>query len=78
MSAIRPEQMCNIESLGAFDLRNQIAIYLRKHRGIDCCAEQILITNGIRHSIDLVSRCVIDVNDSVCVITICPLEFLIQ
>ncbi|WP_192983803.1 PLP-dependent aminotransferase family protein [Pseudomonas sp. EggHat1] len=67
MSAIRPEQMCNIESQGAFDLRNQIAIYLRKHRGIDCCAEHILITNGIRHSIDLVSRCVINVNDSVCV-----------
>jgi len=67
MSAIQPEQMCNIEPQGAFNLRNQIAIYLRKHRGIDCCAEQILITNGIRHSIDLVSRCVIDVNDSVCV-----------
>lgn len=67
MSAIQPALMCNIEPQGAFDLRNQIAIYLRKHRGIDCCPEQILVTNGIRHSIDLISRCVIDVDDYVCV-----------
>ncbi|CAD5108472.1 MocR-like pyridoxine biosynthesis transcription factor PdxR [Zestomonas carbonaria] len=67
MAAMKPEQMCDVEPQGAWVLRDQIAQYLRKHRGIDCRAEQLLITNGIRHSIDLVARCVLKPGDDVCV-----------
>ncbi|MGE8362939.1 PLP-dependent aminotransferase family protein [Pseudomonas sp.] len=67
MVAMQPEQMCRIEPQGALALRSQIARYLRNHRGIDCDAEQLLITNGIRHSIDLVARCVLAPGDPVCV-----------
>ena len=67
MAAMQPEQMCSVEPQGAWVLREQIAKYLRNHRGIDCLAEQILITNGIRHSIDLVARCVVKPGDHVCV-----------
>lgn len=67
VATIKPEQMCNVEPQGASVLRNQIAKYLRNHRGIECRAEQLLITNGIRHSIDLVARCVLEKDDYVCV-----------
>ena len=67
MAAMQPEQMCSVEPQGSLVLREQIARYLRVHRGIDCHAEQLLITNGIRHGIDLVARCVLAVDDLVCV-----------
>jgi len=67
MAAMSPEQMCSVEPQGALVLREQIARYLRLHRGIDCHAEQLLITNGIRHGIDLVARCVLETGDFVCV-----------
>jgi GntR family transcriptional regulator/MocR family aminotransferase len=67
MAGLKPEQMCSAEPQGALALREQIARYLRSHRGIDCHAEHILITNGIRHGIDLVARCVLKPGDQVCV-----------
>jgi GntR family transcriptional regulator/MocR family aminotransferase len=67
MAGLKPEQMCSAEPQGALVLREQIARYLRSHRGIDCHAEQVLITNGIRHGIDLVARCVLKPGDHVCV-----------
>lgn len=67
MAQMKPEQMCSVEPEGALALREQIARYLRHHRGIDCHAGQLLITNGIRHGIDLVARCVLSPGDRVCV-----------
>jgi GntR family transcriptional regulator/MocR family aminotransferase len=67
MAAMTPEQMCSAEPEGAWALREQVARYLRNHRGIDCQAEHVLITNGIRHAIDLVARCVLQPGDKVCV-----------
>ncbi|MGY2284508.1 MocR-like pyridoxine biosynthesis transcription factor PdxR [Pseudomonas gingeri] len=67
MTGMKPEQMCSAEPEGALALREQIARYLRHHRGIDCHAGQLLITNGIRHGIDLVARCVLSPGDHVCV-----------
>lgn len=67
MAAMKPEQMCAAEPQGALALREQIARYLRNHRGINCQAEQLLITNGIRHGIDMVARCVLSPGDHACV-----------
>lgn len=67
MAAMTPEQMCRVEPQGTLALREQIASYLRLHRGIDCHAGQLLITNGIRHGIDLVARAVLRPGDYVCV-----------
>ena len=61
------EQMCSAEPQGTLILREQIARYLRNHRGIVCQAEHLLITNGIRHGIDLVARCLLQSGDYVCV-----------
>ncbi|MCA8017407.1 MocR-like pyridoxine biosynthesis transcription factor PdxR [Burkholderia metallica] len=41
---------------GVEALRDEIATYLREYRGIPCNAGDIVITTGIRHSIDLVAR----------------------
>ncbi|WP_175909983.1 PLP-dependent aminotransferase family protein [Burkholderia metallica] len=41
---------------GVEALRDEIAAYLREYRGIPCNAGDIVITTGIRHSIDLVAR----------------------
>jgi len=44
---------------GVTDLRARIAEYLGKYRGIGCMADDVVITTGIRHSIDLVARTVL-------------------
>ncbi|MGU7769006.1 MocR-like pyridoxine biosynthesis transcription factor PdxR [Burkholderia sp. MR1-5-21] len=44
---------------GVEGLRDEIAGYLREYRGIPCEADDIFITTGIRHSIDLVARTVL-------------------
>ncbi|MGA6097359.1 PLP-dependent aminotransferase family protein [Stutzerimonas marianensis] len=67
MAGMTPDQMCNAEPQGALALRQQIARYLRNHRGIACQAEHLLITNGIRHAIDLVARVVLQPGDHVVV-----------
>ena len=67
LAGMKPEQMCSAEPQGAEVLREQIARYLRSHRGIDCQAEHVLITNGIRHGIDMIARCVLRPGDHVCV-----------
>jgi GntR family transcriptional regulator/MocR family aminotransferase len=67
MVGMTPDQMCNVEPQGALVLREQITRYLRNHRGIACQAEHLLITNGIRHGIDLVSRCLLQPGDHVVV-----------
>jgi GntR family transcriptional regulator/MocR family aminotransferase len=40
-------------------LRHQIAHYLGKYRGIACRPDDVFITTGIRHSIDLIARAVL-------------------
>lgn len=51
--------LCSTPSQGVESLRDEIAGYLREYRGIPCGADDIFITTGIRHSIDLVARTVL-------------------
>lgn len=48
-------------------LRTQIADYLKRFRSIYCCADDVFITTGVRHSIDLISRNLIKTGDTICV-----------
>lgn len=52
---------------GLPSLRSQIAGYLRQFRNIDCAPEDILMTTGIRHALDLICRSFISAGDKVCV-----------
>ena len=50
---------------GNFELRRQIARYLGSARGLNCLAEDIIITTGTRHSIDLCLRALTRAGDKV-------------
>lgn len=53
------------ESAGYRPLRCEIAEYLRRARGINCDADQIIITNGSQQALDLIARVLIDPGDRV-------------
>lgn len=48
-------------------LRTQISDYLRKFRNIDCAPDDILMTTGTRHALDLIGRCYLSAGDTVCI-----------
>ena len=48
-------------------LREQIAEYLRSYRGMRCEADEVIITTGIRHALDLIARTLIQPGDIACV-----------
>lgn len=48
-------------------LREQIADYLRSYRGMPCEADEIIVTTGIRHALDLIARTLLKPGDTACV-----------
>ncbi|WP_439862546.1 PLP-dependent aminotransferase family protein [Pseudomonas antarctica] len=48
-------------------LREQIADYLRSYRGMRCEADEVIVTTGIRHALDLIARTLLKPGDTVCV-----------
>ncbi|MCD5995393.1 PLP-dependent aminotransferase family protein [Pseudomonas sp. CDFA 602] len=52
---------------GEWRLRELIAIYLRSSRGLQCTAEQIVITNGAQHAISLCAQLLVEVGKGVAI-----------
>src|SRR6185503_707232 len=50
---------------GRRELREQLAQRLRRYRGVDAAAEQIVVVNGSQQALDLVARVLIDAGDRV-------------
>ncbi|WP_395607995.1 PLP-dependent aminotransferase family protein [Pseudomonas sp. B22129] len=48
-------------------LREQIAEYLRSYRGMHCEADEVIVTTGIRHALDLIARTLLKPGDTACV-----------
>ncbi|WP_248752157.1 PLP-dependent aminotransferase family protein [Pseudomonas sp. MWU15-20650] len=48
-------------------LREQIADYLRSYRGMHCEADEVIVTSGIRHGLDLIARTLLQPGDTACV-----------
>ena len=48
-------------------LREQIADYLRSYRGMHCEADEVIVTTGIRHGLDLIARTLLQPGDTACV-----------
>lgn len=48
-------------------LREHIADYLRSYRGMHCEADEVIVTTGIRHGLDLVARTLLQPGDLACV-----------
>ncbi|KWD77572.1 PLP-dependent aminotransferase family protein [Burkholderia ubonensis] len=63
--AATASDLCSTPSQGVESLRAEIAGYLREYRGIACGPDDIFITTGIRHSIDLVARTVLSPGSTV-------------
>ena len=53
------------EPLGLPRLRRALAEYVRRTSGIRCDAEQVVVTSGTQHSLDLVARLLLDPGDQV-------------
>ena len=66
LAAATPEQLCNADPAGLVQLRQQIADFLGKYRGIRCDPQDIIVTTGIRHAIDLLARSIVRDGDKVC------------
>ncbi|WEK09886.1 MAG: PLP-dependent aminotransferase family protein [Candidatus Pseudomonas colombiensis] len=60
-------QLCYGDSAGDSRLRGMIAAYLRSSRGLQCSAEQIVITSGAQQGISLCAQLLVEPGDAVAV-----------
>ncbi|GAB7535968.1 MocR-like pyridoxine biosynthesis transcription factor PdxR [Burkholderia sp. 3C] len=60
---VGPAQLDYQPGAGNLRLRQAIATYLRVSRGVACEAEQVLITDGSQHGLDLCARALADAGD---------------
>ena len=61
------EQLCYGDPAGDGRLRGLIAAYLRSSRGLQCCAEQIVITSGAQQAISLCAQLLVTPGDGVAI-----------
>lgn len=59
------ELLAHGEPLGFPPLRRALADHVSRARGIRCDAEQVVVTSGTQHSLDLVARLLLDPGDEV-------------
>ncbi|ACR32102.1 PLP-dependent aminotransferase family protein [Burkholderia glumae] len=60
---VGPAQLDYQPSAGNLPLRHAIVDYLRVSRGVACDADQVLITDGTQHGLDLCARALADAGD---------------
>lgn len=65
--AVGPGVLEAAHPAGLPELRAQIADYLRSHRGMQCEADEVIVTSGIRHALDLIARTLLKPGDTACV-----------
>lgn len=66
LAAAPAQLLCDPDPAGLPLLRQQIAQYLGQHRGIVCDPDQVMVTTGIRHGLDLLARSLLHRGDKVC------------
>ncbi len=57
------------DPLGYIPLRQAVAEYLNRSRGVRCGPQQVAIVSGVQEAVDLVSRVLLDRGDRVCMET---------
>jgi GntR family transcriptional regulator/MocR family aminotransferase len=67
LQAVGPGVLEAAHSAGLPELRAEIADYLRSFRGMQCEADEVIVTSGIRHALDLIARTVLKPGDTACV-----------
>ncbi|MDT8070602.1 MAG: PLP-dependent aminotransferase family protein [Terriglobia bacterium] len=66
LSQYRPETLQYGPTLGLPDMREWIAGYMREN-GVETSADNVLVVNGAKHGLDLISRLLLDEGDTVIV-----------
>ncbi|WP_419712768.1 PLP-dependent aminotransferase family protein [Pseudomonas sp. NFX224] len=61
------QQLCYGDPAGDARLRGMIAAYLRSSRGMQCTAEQIVITSGAQQGISLCAQLLVEAGDGVAI-----------
>ena len=64
---ISRSQLMGCEPLGYLPLRQVVAEYLSRSRGVRCVPEQVAIVSGVQESLDLTARVLFNSGDRVCV-----------
>lgn len=59
------EVLAHADPLGFPPLRAALAAYISRTRGVRCQADQVVVTSGTQHSLDLVARLLLDPGDQV-------------
>jgi len=62
---LQPEELVYGNPAGYAPLREAVAQHLHQRRGVQCDAEQIIITSGAQHAFTLIARALIDEDDDV-------------
>ena len=62
---LNPELLAHGDPLGLPALRAALADHVSRARGVRCDADQVVITSGTQHSLDLVARLLLDEDDEV-------------
>ncbi len=60
-----PRHFHYAEPAGSLELREEVAAYLRAARGVNCTADQVVLTSGTQQALDLVIRTVLKPGDPV-------------
>jgi|SRR5271165_2780653 len=64
---ISNRQLMGCEPLGYLPLRQAVAEYLGRSRGVRCMPEQVAIVSGVQEALDLTARLLLNPGDRVCV-----------
>ncbi|MGD1078741.1 MAG: PLP-dependent aminotransferase family protein [Candidatus Sulfotelmatobacter sp.] len=64
---ISRRQLMGCDPLGYLPLRQAVAEYLSRSRGVRCAAEQVAIVSGVQEALDLTARLLLNPGDRVCV-----------
>lgn len=66
LRTISRQQLMGCGPLGYLPLRQAIAEYLAKSRGVRCTSEQVAIVSGVQEGLDLTARLLLNPGDRVC------------
>jgi len=64
---ISRRHLMGCDSLGYIPLRQAVAEYLNRSRGVRCVPEQVAIVSGVQEALDLTARLLLNPGDRVCV-----------
>lgn len=59
-------QLIGCEAMGYGPLRESIAAYLTRSRGVVCSAQQVIVVSGVQEALDLAARLFLNRGDTVC------------